>query len=69
MKKELRKETKVGLICFVVFNILNYIAIETGSELPLLHFCTAGFIGLSISFLIVGLLPENVYTKVKNIKG
>lgn len=68
MKKELKKEVKIGILLFAVFNILNLIFNEIVAEMPALHFFLGGLVGLSLAMIIIGILPEMVYIKLKDFK-
>lgn len=69
MKENMRKEIKIGVILFAIFNVLNFIAIEIGTEIIPLHFCLGGLAALAFAEIIIGLLPESIYLKVKNCKN
>lgn len=64
----MRKEVKIGLLLFAVFNIIRYITNEIVSEVPVIHFFLGGLVGLSLVHLIIGLLPEATYLKLKAFK-
>ena len=68
MKENMRKETKIGLLLFAIFNILNFITKEVGTEMPILHFCLGVLTGLAFLYIIIGLLPESNYLKLRRFK-
>lgn len=68
MKQDLRKEVKVGILLFAIFSILNLIINNFFPELPVLHFLLGGLAGLAFSQIIIGILPEPAYLKLKNFK-
>lgn len=68
MKKNIRKEIKIGALIFAIFNVVNFIANEIGREILVLHLCLGGLAGLAFAEVIIGLLPEMIYLKVKNYK-
>lgn len=68
MKENMRKEIKIGILFFAIFNILNLIANVIGKEILALHFFRGGFAALALVEIIIGLLPESIYLKVKNSK-
>lgn len=68
MRNNMRKETKIGFLIFAIFNIVNFITNEIGREIPILHFCLGGLAGLAFAALIIGLLPESIYLKIKDYK-
>lgn len=69
MRNELKKEVKIGILLFAVFNVLNLIFNEIFAEMPTLHFLLGGFAGLSLTMIIIGILPEAVYLKLKDFKS
>ncbi|MBC3798232.1 hypothetical protein [Acetobacterium tundrae] len=66
MKKNMRKETKIGILLLVLFNIINFIATDISPEIPMLHFLRGGLAGLSLCQIVIGILPETAYLKLKN---
>lgn len=68
MKESMRKEIKIGLLIFVIFNTLKFIMSEIGVETPALHFFLGGLAGVAFAEIAIGLLPEPIYLKVKNFK-
>lgn len=68
MKGNMRKETRIGLLLIAIFNLVNFITNELGTKVPVLHFCLGGLAGLAFMELIMGMLPEAVYYKIKSYK-
>ncbi|MBU4540573.1 MAG: hypothetical protein KJ774_05050 [Firmicutes bacterium] len=68
MKTEMRKELKTGILFFAIFNLINFFAKNIISELPVLHFILGGLVGLALCQIIIGILPETTYLKLKNLK-
>lgn len=68
MKSDMRKEVKVGILLFAIFNILNLIINNFFPEIPVLHFILGGLVGLALSQIIIGILPEPAYLKLKHFK-
>ena len=64
----MRKEIKNSVILFAVFNVLNFITIVIGKEILVLHFCRGIMAGLAFIQVIIGVLPESIYLKVKSFK-
>jgi hypothetical protein len=65
----MRKETKIGLLFFAIFNILNFIHNKMASDIPLLHFTIGILVGLGFLYIFIGILPESVYIKIKSLKN
>jgi hypothetical protein len=68
MKGKMRKETKIGLLILAIFYVLNLITKEIGEEIFVLHFLLGGLVGLAFAEMVIGLLPESIYLKIKNFK-
>lgn len=68
LMKNMRKEIKNAIMLFALFNTINFITIVIGKEILALHFCCGVFAGLAFTEIIIGLLPESIYLKVKNFK-
>ncbi|MBI4858576.1 MAG: hypothetical protein HY818_17715 [Acetobacterium woodii] len=68
MKKPMKREVKLGILLFAIFNIVNLIANTILPEMPILHFIQGGLVGLALSQIIIGILPEPTYLKLKNFK-
>lgn len=64
----MKKEVKIGILLFAVFNVLNLIFNEIVAETPVLHYLLGGLVGLSLAMIIIGILPESVYLKLKEFK-
>ncbi len=54
----MRTETKIALVCFAAGTLLKYLLLTT-------EFISGLLFGLSLLFMIIGLLPENTYSKLK----
>lgn len=68
MKTTMRKELKIGILLFAIYNLANLIINQMLPEIPALHFILGGLVGLSSCLIIIGLLPESTYLKLKNFK-
>jgi len=68
MRENMRKEIKNGVLLFTLFNIINLIIIVIGKEIVVLHFCRGVLAGLAFTQVIIGMLPESIYLKVKSFK-
>lgn len=68
MNRKMRKETKIGILLLAIFNVINLITNEIGTEIVALHFLLGGLAGLALAEFIIGLLPETAYTGLKNWK-
>ena len=68
MKKNMRKEIRIGVLIFAVYNIIYLITKVIDTEIVVLHFCLGGLAGLAFVEIIIGLLPESIYFKIKNFK-
>ncbi len=68
MRENMRKEVKIGLLLFAIFNVLKYITNEIVSEVPVIHFILGGLVGLSLVHIVIGSLPESTYSKIKAFK-
>ena len=53
---------------FAIFNVVNFITNEIGTEILVLHFCLGGLAGLAFVEIIIGLLPQSIYLKINNCK-
>jgi len=69
MRENMKKEMRNAVILFTVFNIINFITIVIGKEIAILHFIRGGLAGLAFTQVIIGLLPESTYVKLKNFKN
>lgn len=68
MKTTMRKELKIGLLLFAVFNLVNLFVNNRFPEIPALHFILGGLAGLAFCQIIIGILPESAYLKLKKLK-
>ncbi|WP_373482196.1 hypothetical protein [Acetobacterium sp.] len=68
MKPTMRKELKIGLLLFAIFNLINFIIKNLLPEIPVLHFILGGLAGLALCQIIIGILPAATYLKLKNFK-
>jgi hypothetical protein len=68
MKTAMRKELKIGILLFAIFNLINFWSKNVISELPALHFIVGGLTGLALCQIIIGILPESTYLKLKHFK-
>ncbi len=68
MKRDMRKETKIGILLLALFNIINFITTNIAPEIHILHFLLGGLAGLSLCQIVIGILPESAYLKLKNFK-
>lgn len=68
MKATMRKELKIGLILFALFNLVNLFTNNLFPEVSALHFILGGLAGLAFCETIIGILPETTYTKLKKLK-
>ncbi|KNZ40343.1 hypothetical protein [Acetobacterium bakii] len=68
MNKDMRKELKIGILLFAIFNLINLFAHDIVPELPVLHFFLGGLAALAFMEIIIGILPEPTYLKLKQFK-
>ncbi|MDZ5724414.1 hypothetical protein [Acetobacterium sp. K1/6] len=68
MKTNMRKELKIGILLFAIFNLINFFSKNMLPEMPALHFILGGLVGLALCQIIIGILPESTYLKLKNFK-
>jgi len=68
MKTDMRKELKIGILLFAVFNLINFFTKNILPEIPALHFILGALVGLALCQIIIGILPESTYLKLKNFK-
>lgn len=68
MKTTMRKELKIGILLFAIFNLANLIVNHLLPEIPILHFILGGLVGLAFCQITIGILPEAAYLKLKNLK-
>ena len=68
MKPTMRKELKIGLLLFAIFNLANLVINHLLPEIPALHFILGGLAGLAFCQTIIGILPETTYLKLKKLK-
>ena len=61
MKNSIKKETGLGFLFFTLFLLMKNI-------LHIHHFWVGLFLGLSIGFYILGILPEEKRNKLANFK-
>ena len=64
----MRKEIKNAVMLFALFQVVNFISILTGNEIQVLHFCLGIIAALAFMELIIGLLSDSIYHKVRNFK-
>jgi len=65
----MRKEIKIGGLLYVIFIVVRFFTKEILTEVPVIHFFLGIFVGLAIVEIIIGLLPEATYLKLKTIKN
>jgi len=65
----MRKELKIGILLFAIFNVINLIVRDFVPEIPVLHFFLGGFAALAFAEIIIGILPEPTYFKLKHFKN
>lgn len=68
MKPTMRKELKIGLLLFALFNLVNLFTNNLFPEIPALHFILGGLAGLAFCQTVIGILPEATYLKLKKFK-
>jgi len=68
MKTTMRTEVKIGIVLFAIFNFANLMLQSLIAEMPLLHFIIGMLVGLSFCLIIIGILPETTYLKLKKLK-
>lgn len=61
MKRKIRKELSVGILCFAVSLILKRFTVTP-------EFIIGGLMGVSICFEIIGALPDKAYNALKKQK-
>lgn len=69
MNRNMRKELKIGILIFAIFNVINFIIRDFVPEIPVLHFFLGGFVALAFAEIIIGILPEPTYLKLKHFKN
>lgn len=67
-KRNMRKETRYGIILIAVYNCINIFFTNTNKEIPTLHFLLGGLAGMAILQFVLGMLPEEKYMKLKQYK-
>lgn len=68
MKKPMKREVKISILLFAIFNIVNLIVNNFFPEILALHFLLGGLAGLAFAQIIIGILPEPTYLKLKAFK-
>ncbi|MFH5836763.1 hypothetical protein ACHAL6_11895 [Proteiniclasticum sp. C24MP] len=63
-----RKELKNAVMFFALFQVVNFISIQTGREIRALHFLLGIIAGLAFSELMIGLLSDSVYHRIRSFK-
>lgn len=64
----MRKETKIGILFFVLSTVLNKITKEFLLEVNILYFITGACTCSGLVGIIIGMLPQDVYGKLKEWK-
>lgn len=65
----MRKEFKLGVMLFAIFNVVRFIAKDILTELPAIHFILGVIVGLALVHIMIGSLPEDKYLRIKAFKG
>lgn len=68
MDKSNRKEIKIGIFLFTIFNVINFITDQIGTEIYVFELLLGGIAGVAFAEIIIGSLPETIYVKLKNFK-
>lgn len=68
MDKSNRNEIKIGIFLFTIFNVINFITDQIGTETFVFELLLGGIAGMAFAEIIIGLLPETIYVKLKNFK-
>lgn len=68
MDKSNRKEIKIGIFLFTIFNVINFITDQIGTEIFVFELLLGGIAGVAFAEIIIGSLPETIYVKLKNFK-
>lgn len=68
MDKSNRKEIKIGIFLFTIFNVINFITDQIGTEIFIFELLLGGIAGVAFAEIIIGSLPETIYVKLKNFK-
>jgi len=69
MNRNMRKELKTGILLVVIFNVINLVVRDFVLEMPVLHFFLGGLAALAFAEIIIGILPEPSYVKLKQFKN
>jgi hypothetical protein len=65
----MKKEIRIGLLFLALYNLLNFtVNYVLEREIPALHFFLGAFIGFALAEIVIGMLPESVYDKLKSHK-
>lgn len=66
--KNSRKEIQTAVLLFALFQIVHFIFMQLGEEFRAVHFALGIIAGLAFSALLIGLLSDSVYQRLKNFK-
>lgn len=64
----MRREFKLGVLIFAIFNFIRFIAEDILKEVPEIHFILGVLAAMSLVYIMIGTLPENTYLKIKSLK-
>lgn len=64
----MRKELRISVLLFTIFNIVRLISDEIGHEIFILHFFLGGLCAGAFLEMVIGMLPEATYIKLKSLK-
>lgn len=66
-----RKETKIGIIAFIIFLLLRLLGsyVEVIQTSNLIHFIMGMLVGLSLLAVIFEFIPEHLYERIKESKS
>lgn len=68
MDKSNRNEIKIGIFLFTIFNVIHFVTDQIGTETFVFELLLGGIAGMAFAEIIIGLLPETIYVKLKNFK-
>ena len=63
-----RKEIRTAVLLFALFQVVYFISMQLGEEIRAVHFALGIIAGLAFSALLIGLLSDSVYQRLKNFK-
>jgi hypothetical protein len=68
-ENNMRKELKIGLVLIMIFNLTNGLLRGVIGENMFLEFISGGLCGGGLLGIILGIIPDTAYLKIRRLKG